>query len=151
MHVTCTSFLRKEVKDEGKANDWQALSGTRRRKVFCAGCTVICGYEHWQEAAGKGRLGQLPALFGRQQKGKVRLIFSKSSSAWEMQKLIFRRETYTGLLEWQAEIMGVWEQEGRCVSLRFFNVQFHTQVRSAMSTAASPNRRHQSTCPGIPV
>lgn len=42
------------------------LSGARGRKVFPVEYIVMCSSEHCQEAVEKGRLGQLPADFGRQ-------------------------------------------------------------------------------------
>lgn len=93
-----------------------------------------------------GRPGQLPVQFGRQQSEEVQLVFSKNSSAaaqtaWEMLKFILRHEIYAQLVEWQAEIMGVWKLEGLWASFRFSRHSF-THV-TAMTTAASPNWRHQ--------
>ena len=68
----------------------------------------------WQEAVdGEARAAANPIW---QQSEEVQLIFSKDSSAaaetaWEMLKLILRHEIYAQLVEWQAEIMGVWKSK----------------------------------------
>lgn len=126
-------------KGKSKVSDWQVLSGTRRKNVFCAERMVIWSLKHWQEAV-EGDLRAAASPLGSRLK-KYSLFLARAvlvaQIAWEMLKLILRHEIYAQLVQWQADIMclsaGPWSS---------FKMQLHTHNSNDHSRSLSGRHQH---------